>query len=115
MIIAVTKDNEMVGQHFGHCEHFALYDTESRTLSQVANPGHQPGFLPGFLAQKGVKVIISGGMGGRAQELFADQGIHVVVGATGLIKDAIDRYIKGELQSSGSVCSEHEHAGDCHS
>lgn len=115
MLIAVAKENEMVCQHFGHCEYFALFDTESQELSQVNNPGHQPGFLPGFLAQMGVQVIIAGGMGGRAQDLFSEQGIQVVVGVNGPVKEALDRYIKGELQSSGSVCSEHQHAGDCHS
>ncbi|MDD3267867.1 MAG: NifB/NifX family molybdenum-iron cluster-binding protein [Syntrophomonadaceae bacterium] len=115
MLVAVAQENEMVCQHFGHCECFALYDTDNHNLSQVNNPGHEPGFLPGFLGQMGVKLIIAGGMGGRAQDLFAGQGIEVIVGVNGSVKNALDRYLKGELKSSGSVCSEHQHAGDCHS
>lgn len=115
MLVAIAQENEMVCQHFGHCERFALYDTEAQSLSSVNNPGHEPGVLPGFLGNMGVKIIIAGGMGGRAQELFAGQGIQVIVGINGTVKDALNRYQKGELTSSGAVCSEHQHAGDCHS
>ncbi len=115
MLIAVAQENDMVCQHFGHCECFALYDSESQNLSQVNNPGHAPGFLPGFLGNMRVEVIIAGGMGARAQELFADQNIQVIVGVSGPIKSALESFLKGELKSSGSVCSEHQHAGDCHS
>ncbi len=49
----------------------------------IENPGHRPGFLPGFLARHGISCIIAGGMGLRAQELFAEQGIEPIVGVTG--------------------------------
>ena len=60
--------------HFGHCEKFALVETEYQNILReeyVTPPGHQPGVYPQFLAQQGVSVIISGGMGQRAQQLFA--------------------------------------------
>jgi len=84
-------------------------------LKSVANPGHQPGFLPGFLKELGTELVIAGGMGGRAQELFAQQGIELIVGVSGVVEDVIALFEKGELVSSGEVCSEHAHAGDCHS
>lgn len=115
MLIAIPSENNMVCPHFGHCEEFALYDTNSKSLKSVLNPGHQPGFLPGFLKEQGAELVIAGGMGGRAQELFADQGIQLIVGVSGKLKDVIDAYEKGELKSSGAICSEHAHAGDCHS
>ncbi|HWP95691.1 MAG TPA: NifB/NifX family molybdenum-iron cluster-binding protein [Syntrophomonadaceae bacterium] len=114
MIIAVAEEESMVCQHFEYCQHFGLFDTETGTLKVIDNPGHQPGFLPEFLGKLGVQVVIAGGMGGRAQELFASRGIQVLVGASGPIKEVVQRFLNGELLSSGSVCSEHEHAGDCH-
>jgi predicted Fe-Mo cluster-binding NifX family protein len=54
-------------------------------------------------------------MGGSAQNLFASQGIQVIVGVSGSLKEVISLYEKGELKSSGAVCSDHAHAGDCHS
>jgi predicted Fe-Mo cluster-binding NifX family protein len=54
-------------------------------------------------------------MGGRAQDLFAESGIELIVGVSGNIKDVVISFEKGELKSTGAVCSEHAHAGDCHS
>jgi predicted Fe-Mo cluster-binding NifX family protein len=115
MLIAIPSEGKMVCPHFGHCEAFALYDTDSNSLRSIPNPGHEPGFLPGFLKEQGADLVIAGGMGGRAQDLFATQGIQLIVGVAGSLKDVIALYEKGELKSSGAVCSEHEHAGDCHS
>ena len=75
----------------------------------VPNPGHRPGFLPVFLAEKGVKVIISGGMGQGAIDIFNEKGIEVIVGASGSSESAVKAYLKGELKSTGSVCHEHNH------
>ena len=80
----------------------------------IPNPGHRPGFLPNFLADRGVQVIISGGMGGGAVEIFNERGVEVVVGASGMAKAAVEAWLKGELKSTGSICSHHEHAHECH-
>lgn len=79
----------------------------------VPNPGHKPGYLPVFLKEKNADVIIAGGMGGTAQDLFIENGIEVVVGASGNTDDVVKLYIAGGLKSSGSVCSEHAHEGHC--
>ena len=67
MKIAVAAMGNTVSGHFGHCENFNIYDAEDGKITAeevVANPGHRPGFLPNFLADRGVQVIIAGGMGG---------------------------------------------------
>lgn len=115
MKIAIAQEGTTVCQHFGHCEQFALYDQEANRWSMVDNPDHQPGFLPGFLRKLGADVIIAGGMGARAQELFVDLGMEVVVGASGPVPEVVDQFLKGELKSSGETCSEHQHlCGDDH-
>jgi len=116
MKIAVASDNGMVTEHFGHCQSFMLFETEKGQITNsetVANPGHKPGFLPNFLNEKGVKVIISGGMGAGAIDIFNEKDIEVIVGARGDAKAAAESYLQGALQSTGSVCHEHEHFGDC--
>lgn len=115
MLIAIPKEGSRVCPHFGHCEQFALYNTESKQWRLLDNPGHVPGMLPGFLKEHGVKVVLAGGMGGRAQQLFDEQGIQTIVGVSGTIEEAVARFLNNELVSSGEVCSEHAHAGDCHS
>ena len=44
-------------------------------------PQHEPGMLPRWLKGLGANAIIAGGMGSRAQGLFAEEGIQVIVGA----------------------------------
>lgn len=116
MKIGIATEQGQVSAHFGHCEGFTIYEvtgTEIKNKAFAQNPGHQPGVLPVFLKEQGAEVIIAGGMGQRAQSLFADQGIAVIVGASGECDQAVTSYLNGALKSTESVCNEHEHAHEC--
>ncbi|MDN5351164.1 MAG: hypothetical protein PWQ12_80 [Clostridiales bacterium] len=116
MKIAVASEQAQVTQHFGHCMNFNIYEAADDKIikhESVANPGHRPGFLPQFLGDLGINVIISGGMGGSAVDLFNARGIEVVTGATGSAQAAAESYLKGELESTGSICHEHQHHDSC--
>ncbi|NLM16102.1 MAG: dinitrogenase iron-molybdenum cofactor [Candidatus Riflebacteria bacterium] len=116
MKIAVASDNGMVTGHFGHCENFMIFEAEDKKIVKsetIANPGHKPGFLPNFLAEQGVTVIISGGMGAGAVNIFNERNIEVVLGAAGDAKAAAEAYAQGTLKSTGSTCREHQHRGGC--
>ena len=116
MRIAVASEGVNVTEHFGHCEGFIVFDTENGAITReemVPNPGHRPGFLPNFLADRGVKVIISGGMGGGAIDIFNERDVEVIVGASGAARNAVESYLKGELLTTGSVCHEHMHHDEC--
>jgi len=113
MKIAVACEGKTVTEHFGHCEGFMIFEAQDKKIvnSQfIPNPGHRPGFLPVFLHEKGVNVIISGGMGGGAIDIFNEKGIEVITGASGDAQQAADGYLQGKLKSTGSVCHEHKHA-----
>ncbi len=110
MRIAVASDKGMVTEHFGHCESFEIFDAENKKIvknESVANPGHKPGFLPNFLADRGVNVIISGGMGGGAVDIFNERDVQVVIGTKGKAKVAAEAYLHGSLESTGSICHKH--------
>ncbi|SNS93121.1 Chromosome partitioning ATPase, Mrp family, contains Fe-S cluster [Anaerovirgula multivorans] len=116
MKIAVASENEMVTEHFGHCENFNIFEVKNNQIvksESIPNPGHRPGFLPNFLNDRGVKVIISGGMGRGAIDIFNEKGIEVIIGATGNAKVAAGQYLQGNLKSTGSVCHEHQHHDEC--
>lgn len=116
MKIAVASENNRVSEHFGHCPNFTIYEVEDKKIREkdtIDNPGHKPGFLPKFLGEKGIEVIISGGMGRKAIELFNEEDIEVITGAEGDTDKIVEKYIEGKLESTGSVCDKHEHAGDC--
>ena len=96
--------------HFGHCQQFALVDADPATKKildrkNLTPPPHEPGVLPRWLAQQGATVILAGGMGQRAQALFAEQGIAVVVGAPVDTPEAlVAAYLEGTLQAGDNVC-----------
>ena len=92
---------------------FVDADGAITAVNSVPNPGHRPGFLPNFLADNGAQVIISGGMGGGAVDIFNERGVEVIVGVQGDATAAVESYLKGELVSTGSICHEHEHADEC--
>ncbi|MBK9389551.1 MAG: NifB/NifX family molybdenum-iron cluster-binding protein [Bacteroidetes bacterium] len=82
--IAIPLENGILCSHFGHCEQFAIIDAENNIITGevlVTPPPHEPGLLPAWLAEKGVTVVIAGGMGQRAISLFNSQNINVFVGA----------------------------------
>ncbi|MGC9159492.1 MAG: NifB/NifX family molybdenum-iron cluster-binding protein [Terracidiphilus sp.] len=86
MKIAIPLAEGKLAMHFGHCKHFAMVDVDPSTKKilgreEIAAPPHEPGLLPQWLAERGAKIIIAGGMGQRALGLFAEQGIEVVIGA----------------------------------
>jgi ATP-binding protein involved in chromosome partitioning len=96
--------------HFGHCEQFAVVDVDPATGTVEARqdltpPPHEPGALPPWLAGHGANVVIAGGIGMRAQQLLADQGIEVVCGAAAAAPEAVvQAYLAGELQTGENLC-----------
>ncbi len=116
MKIAVASEGKMVTGHFGHCEGFTIFEAKNDQITDkefIPNPGHRPGFLPVFLHDKGVNVIVSGGMGGSAVDIFNSKGIEVITGASGDAETVVNSYLQGKLKSTGSVCHEHQHADEC--
>ena len=107
---AIPVSDGVLCPHFGHCQEFALIDVDKATnrvlgTTTVTAPEHEPGLLPAWLADRGVGFIIAGGMGSRAQQLFAEQGVTVVTGApTADPETVLDQYLKGVLVTGDNVC-----------
>ncbi|HYH03364.1 MAG TPA: NifB/NifX family molybdenum-iron cluster-binding protein [Bacillota bacterium] len=116
MKVAIATEQGMVSEHFGHCEGFTIYELEQNQVKSqkfYTSPEHVPGALPNFLNDLGIKVVIAGGMGGGAIQIFNEKQIEVITGVTGNLDTTINKYISGNLHSSGSVCHQHQHAGEC--
>jgi len=110
MKYAVPVNGGVVSAHFGHCEQFALIDVDEakkQILKKelVNSPGHEPGVLPQWLAEKGVSLVISGGMGSRAQGLFQQNKIGVI---TGIMESdpekAVLSHLNGILATGANIC-----------
>jgi predicted Fe-Mo cluster-binding NifX family protein len=111
MKVAISTDQGYVSPHFGRCSTYTIVETQEGQIldrEEIPNPGHQPGFLPQYLSDKGVNCIIAGGMGPRAQALFAQKNIETIIGVQGSIDEVIQKFIKQELESGDDLC-DHGH------
>ena len=110
MKIAIPLAEGKLCMHFGHCEQFALVDTnaETKTITgkkMLTPPPHEPGLLPRWLHEQGANLIIAGGMGQRAQALFTDNGIKVIIGAPSETPEILVKaYMAGTLQTGANTC-----------
>ncbi len=110
MKIAIPTVNGLLCSHFGHCEKFALVDVNEETKEMIETkwlnpPPHEPGTFPLWLAGQGADLIIAGGMGSRAQDLFTAQNISVVIGASQEEPESVvAAFLSGSLVSGDNVC-----------
>jgi len=110
MKIAIPLADGKLSTHFGHCDRFALVDVDPTTgrilkREDVDAPPHQPGLLPPWLASRGAELVIAGGMGARAKDLFAAHGVQVVVGAGANTPESLAAdYVTGVLRLEGNPC-----------
>lgn len=123
MKVAIPTENGVLCPHFGHCQLFTIIDVDpaSKKIERVETlnpPPHDIGVLPAWLKEIGCTHIIAGGMGGRAIDLFQQNGVQVVCGAPAQKpEDIIKAYLNDELDTGGNLCEEpgfkkHGH-GDC--
>ena len=118
MKIAVTYENGMIFQHFGHTEQFKLYEvSDGKIVSAevVDTNGSGHGALAGLLRALGAEVLICGGIGGGAQMALAQAGIRLFGGVSGDADAAVEALLRGELVYSPNVrCDHHDHHGADH-
>jgi len=110
MKYAIPLDGGSLSAHFGHCEKFAIFEVDQKKQEITGRefltpPAHEPGVLPGWLAEKGVNTVIAGGMGSRAQMLFKQNNITVIAGVTESDPEqAVIKHINNELKSGENIC-----------
>jgi len=110
MRIAIPLVRGKLSLHFGHCDQFAIFDIDDN-IKKVTNrkdatpPGHEPGVLPKWLHENNVSVIIAGGMGQRAQQLFTQNNVKVVIGASDQTpEELVSAYLENTLQTGDNIC-----------
>ena len=115
MKLAVTYENGEVFQHFGHTEHFKIYEVEEgRVVSsaEVATNGSGHGALAGFLKGMGVQSLICGGIGGGARAALAESGVTLYAGVTGSADQAVADLLAGKLAyHTDATCDHHGEHG----
>jgi ATP-binding protein involved in chromosome partitioning len=110
MKIAIPIADGKLCAHFGHCAHFAIVDVDDATKAIGATqllepPAHEPGVLPRWVHDQGATLVLAGGMGSRAQALFQQNGVDVLVGCPCDPPEAlVAAYLSGSLVSGANAC-----------
>ncbi len=118
--IAVTYENGIIGQHFGHTEEFKLYDVEEREIIKeqiVSSNGEGHGMLAGILKEAQVDLLICGGIGMGARMALEEAGIGLIPGTQGIADEVVSAYLNGTLEfDPDEACHHHDHeeGHDCH-
>lgn len=120
MRIAIPIADGLLSAHFGHSERFALLDVDLKAqqilqTEEVEAPEHKPGLLPRWLKERGVNLVIAGGMGSSAQTLLQAASIGVLCGAPAEAPgELVRKYLAGELRTQPVACNHSHHHHPSH-
>ncbi len=114
MKLAITYQDGMIFQHFGHSAAFKIYDIKDGRIAAsqvVPTQGSGHGALADFLSSHGVDTLICGGIGGGAKTALAEAKIRLYCGASGAADAAAAALLSGTLvYNADIVCSHHHHS-----
>jgi len=115
MLIAVPSDTKAgldstISEHFGHCAAFTLVTVANDAIGEVSileNSEHEEGgcMTPvTLLKERGVEVLLAGGMGGRPLSGFQQVGIEVRYKENaGTVREAVELFISGDCRAFGEA------------
>jgi len=110
MKIAIPVAGGKLCMHFGHCEQFVVFNIDQANKKiegqeALTPPAHEPGVLPKWLSERGVNMVIAGGMGSRAVGLFQERNVDVITGApAGSPESVVESFLNGTLITGTNTC-----------
>ena len=113
MIIAIPTKENRIDNHFGHCDAFTLIEVdESKSILNKNEIESTPvcgckSGLAGELEQKGVELLLAGGIGNGAIKKLNSHHIQVIAGFSGSIDEVIEIWKSGKYSSNFKICTEH--------
>ena len=107
--IAIPVTDSVLSSHFGHCEEFYFATVEDKKIvdeKMITPPEHEPGLYPKWVKAQGADFVIAGGMGPKARDLFAANGVDIVVGAPTIApREVVEQYLNGTLETTANSCN----------
>lgn len=107
-VIAIPVTGGVLSSHFGHCEEFYFATVEDGKITgerMQTPPAHEPGLYPRWVKEQGATLVIGGGMGQKARDLFAAQSLPVIVGAPLLDpRQVAEAHLAGTLETGSNSC-----------
>lgn len=111
MKIAITSRgqtlDDAIDPRFGRCAYFLIVDTETLQVEPIANPNVALGSGAGIqsaqiLAEHDVKALLTGNCGPNAHQALTAAEVEVIVGMSGVARDAVERYKMGTLAAAAA-------------
>ena len=96
-----------VDPRFGRCPYFTIVDSETMEFNAISNDSTNAAHGAGIqaaqtVANMGVKVVITGNVGPNAFNVLSATGIKIVTGASGSVREAVEKYKSGQLEETGN-------------
>ena len=107
--IAVPVVNGVLSSHFGHCQVFYIADVENGKVigeQDLVPPPHAPGVIPRWLSKEGVNVVLVGGIGQKAVNIFQQFNVEPVIGVPEKSpRELVNDYVTGALVTGVNQCN----------
>ena len=120
MKIAIPTRNQVVDDHFGHCEYYTIY-TINENKEIIATERHESpegcgckSNIAPILAGEGVTVMLAGNMGEGAKNVLTSNHIQVIRGCAGPVQEVVEAWLRGDLKDNGELCDHHDCPGHDH-
>ena len=96
-----------IDPRFGRCSYFVIVDSETMQFEAIPNTAAGVSGGAGIqaaqtIANKGVKMLITGNVGPKAFQALSAAGIEVATGAFGTVREAVEKFKRGELSTTGA-------------
>lgn len=114
MKIAIPTKNNMIDNHFGHCDSFTIVELDSEKkilkMEKLGTPVECgcKSSLAGDLQKIGIELLLAGGIGDGAIKKLKAHQIEVVANLSGTIEEVIETWKSGNYSREFKICTEHE-------
>jgi len=102
-----TNLDSQIDPRFGRCAYFIIMNTDDMSFEAFDNEAIALGGGAGiqssqFVVSKGAEAIITGNVGPNAVQTLSAAGVEMFIGQTGSVKEAVEKYRKGDIKPQGS-------------
>ncbi len=105
--ICITSEGDnldsKIDPRFGRCRYFIIVNADTLEFEPINNPNIDSmggaGIQSGqFMADRNIKVVLTGNIGPNAFQTLQAAGVDVITGVSGIVREAAEKYKKGELK-----------------
>ena len=108
--VSSTRKNldSAIDPRFGRCSWFLIIETGDMSFEAFSNESIALGGGAGiqsaqFIVSKGATALLTGNCGPNAMSALSAAGVKVILGQTETVREAVERYKKGELPSASEA------------